>query len=143
MPDVFQNIFDYSVNFNTLALLGQKAAMNANVEIPGVENELTVTDQSFGGEVLAVRQPVLVDLWAAWCGPCRMIAPLIHELAVEYAGRIKVVKLNVDENPETAARFNISSIPILLVFKNGRVVDRITGLTSKKALANKLDAQLN
>ncbi|HEY1717531.1 MAG TPA: thioredoxin [Verrucomicrobiae bacterium] len=117
--------------------------MNANVEIPGVENELTVTDQSFGGEVLAVRQPVLVDLWAAWCGPCRMIVPLIHELAVEYAGRIKVVKLNVDENPETAARFNISSIPTLLVFKNGRVVDRITGLTSKKALANKLDAQLN
>jgi thioredoxin 1 len=115
--------------------------MNINFEAP--ENELVVTYQFFDSEVLAVQQPVLVDLWAAWCGPCRMIAPLVHELAVEYAGRAKVVKLDVDNNPETAARFGIASIPTLLIFKNGRLVDRVVGFTSKKTLAGKLDAQLN
>lgn len=117
--------------------------MNTNLPILENENELTITDQSFGSEVLRVQQTVLVDLWAAWCGPCRMISPLIHELAVEYVGRAKVVKLNVDDNPDTAARFGISSIPTLLIFKNGKLVDRIVGLTSKKTLVSKLDAQLN
>src|SRR5271169_5813488 len=107
--------------------------MNTHFEAP--ENELMVTDQSFSSEVLAGAQPVLVDLWAPWCGPCRMIAPVVNELAAEYAGRAKVVKLNVDENPETAARFRVSSIPTLLIFKNGRLVDRVTGFTSKKTLA--------
>jgi thioredoxin 1 len=115
--------------------------MNTNIET--TEHELTVTDQSFDREVLAGQQPVLVDLWAAWCGPCRMIAPLVHELAAEYAGRAKVAKLNVDENPETAARFGIASIPTLLIFKNGQLVDRIVGAVSKKALVSRLNAQLN
>ncbi len=115
--------------------------MNANLK--NHESDLAVTDTSFASEVTAAEQPVLVDLWAAWCGPCRMIAPAIHELATEFAGRVKLVKLNVDENPETAARFGVSSIPTLLIFKNGRVGDRITGFTSKKTLAAKLDAQLN
>lgn len=117
--------------------------MNANLKDQENQDELSVTDASFASDVLAIEQPVLVDLWAAWCGPCRMIAPVIHELATEYAGRAKVLKLNVDENPETAARFGVSSIPTLLIFKNGKVVDRITGFTSKKNLASKLDAQLN
>jgi thioredoxin 1 len=115
--------------------------MNANLET--AESELTVTDQSFDREVLAAGETVLVDLWAAWCGPCRMIAPVIHELAVEYAGRAKVVKVDVDANPGTAARFDVASIPTLLIFKNGRLVDRVVGFTSKKILAGKLDAQLN
>ncbi len=115
--------------------------MNTNIET--TEHELTVTDQSFDREVLAGQQPVLVDLWAAWCGPCRMIAPLVHELAAEYAGRAKVMKLNVDENPNTAARFGIASIPTLLIFKNGQLVDRVVGAVSKKALAGRLAAQLN
>jgi thioredoxin 1 len=115
--------------------------MNSNFEAP--ENELTVTDQSFNREVLAGAQPVLVDLWAPWCGPCRMIAPLVNELAAEYAGRAKVKKLNVDENPQTAARFGVASVPTLLIFKNGRLVDRVVGFTYKKTLSDKLNAQLN
>jgi thioredoxin 1 len=114
-----------------------------NTNFKNQENVLAVTDASFASEVTAAEQPILVDLWAAWCGPCRMIAPAIHELATEYAGRARVVKLNVDENPETTTRFGVSSIPTLLIFKNGQVVDRITGFTSKKNLAAKLDAQLN
>lgn len=117
--------------------------MNAKSKILETENDLSDTDESFAGDVLENRRPVLVDLWAAWCGSCGTIASLIHELVGEYAGRAKVVKLNVDEAPETTARFGVSSIPTLLIFKNGQVVDRITGFTSKKILAAKLDAQLN
>ena len=117
--------------------------MTTNLKNQKGKDDLAVSDASFASDVLAVEQPVLVDLWAAWCGPCRMIAPLVHELATEFAGRAKVVKLNVDENPETAARFEISSIPTLLIFKKGRLVDRITGFTSKKSLAARLEAQLN
>jgi thioredoxin 1 len=117
--------------------------MTKNLKNQEGKSELAVTDASFASDVLAVEQPVLVDLWAAWRGPCRMIAPLVHELATEFAGRANVVKLNVDENPETASRFEISSIPTLLIFKNGRLVDRITGFTSKKTLATRLEAQLN
>jgi thioredoxin 1 len=115
--------------------------MNTNLEEP--RNELTVTDRSFDGQVLAVQEPVLVPLWAAWCGPCRMIAPLIDELRVEYAGRAKMAKIYVNENPKIVARFGVSSIPTLLIFKNGRLLDRMVGFTSKKTLAVKLDAQLN
>jgi thioredoxin 1 len=110
---------------------------------PKAVADLTVTDNTFTTHVLANAEPVLVDFWAPWCGPCRMIAPQIHELATEYGGRAKIVKLNVDENPETAARYNITGIPTLLIFKNGQVVDRVVGAVSKKTLATKLEAQLN
>lgn len=117
--------------------------MNANLEAPTSAASVTVTDNSFAATVLESSRPVLVDFWAPWCGPCRMIAPVIEELAGEFTGRATVAKMNVDENPATLTQLNITGIPALLVFKNGAVVERITGLTSKKALATKLAAHLN
>lgn len=102
-----------------------------------------VTDANFEQQVLKSNLPVLVDFWATWCGPCRMIAPVIEELAGEYAGKAVIAKLDVDANQETAARYGISSIPTLLVFKNGQVVDKVVGATSKKTLAARIDAHSN
>ncbi len=101
---------------------------------------LATNDLTFVQDVLESIQPVLVDFWAPWCGPCRMIAPAIEEIGKEFAGRARVVKLNVDENQETAARFGIASIPTLLYFRDGRVVDQLIGATSKKAIVTKLNA---
>jgi thioredoxin len=99
---------------------------------------VVVTDDTFVAEVEKSDVPVLVDMWAPWCGPCRMIAPTIEELAVEMAGRVKFAKVNTDENPATASRFQISSIPALLVFKGGREIDRIIGVQPKAAIAGRL-----
>ena len=98
-----------------------------------------VTDATFQDEVLNSDQPVLVDFWATWCGPCRTIAPTIEELASEYEGRAKVVKLDVDNNPQAAQQFGIRSIPSLLFFQGGRPVDQMVGVVPKKTLAEKLD----
>lgn len=100
---------------------------------------VTVTDATFQQEVLESDVPVLVDFWAAWCGPCRVIAPTIEELAAEYEGRAKVAKLDVDVNPQTAMQFGIRSIPTLLFFKDGHVADQAIGVLPKRALADKLD----
>jgi len=100
---------------------------------------VTVTDATFASEVEQSPLPVLVDAWAAWCGPCRMIAPAIDELAVELAGRVRVAKLNVDENPATASRFGIRSIPTLLVIAGGREVDRIVGAQPREAIRARLE----
>jgi len=98
-----------------------------------------ITDQTFEREVMQERgRPVLVDAWAPWCGPCRMIAPAIDQLAMESQGRYKISKLNVDENPQTASRYQIASIPTLLIFKDGQLIDRLIGLQSKPAIAERL-----
>ncbi|HEY3198705.1 MAG TPA: thioredoxin [Nitrospirales bacterium] len=100
---------------------------------------MTVTDATFAAEVESSHLPVMLDLWAPWCGPCRMVAPIIAELAEEMAGRVRVAKLNVDENPATAVRFNVSSIPTLLVLKKGQEIDRIVGMQPKSEIARRLE----
>ena len=102
----------------------------------------TFTDANFDSEVVNSTTPVLVDFWAAWCGPCRTVAPTIDALAEEYSGRVKVGKMDVDDNGNTAARFQIRSIPSLLVFKGGQVVDSRLGAVGKSELQKMLDAQL-
>ena len=101
-----------------------------------------VTDANFAATVERSPLPVLVDFWAAWCGPCRTIAPVIEQLAQELAGRVRVAKLNIDENPMTAARYNVQSIPTLLIFQNGEVKDRIIGALPKAEIVRRLQAAL-
>ena len=100
------------------------------------------SDDSFEADVLGSDQPVLVDFWAPWCGPCRMVAPTVEQVADEYAGKVRVGKVNTDENPQVAAGHNISSIPTLLLFKGGKVVDKTVGVAPKAALAAMLDRHL-
>jgi thioredoxin 2 len=107
-----------------------------------VVKPVVVTDANFAAEVEKSPLPVLLDLWAAWCGPCRMIAPVIEQLAVELAGKARVGKLDVDKNPLTAERFQARSIPTLLVLKNGREVDRLIGAHPKEAILQRLQAHL-
>jgi thioredoxin 1 len=102
---------------------------------------LELTDATFD-ETLKSDKPILVDFWAEWCGPCKMIGPVVEELANDYAGKAVIAKLNVDENPQITARFGVRSIPTLLVFKNGQIVDKQVGAVPKSVLAGKLEAQV-
>ncbi|MBN8577659.1 MAG: thioredoxin [Cyclobacteriaceae bacterium] len=102
---------------------------------------LELTDATFD-QTINSEKPVLVDFWAEWCGPCKMIGPVVEELASDYDGKAVVAKLNVDENPQVTARFGVRSIPTLLVFKNGQVVDKQVGAVPKSVLAQKLQAQV-
>ncbi|MDE0762303.1 MAG: thioredoxin TrxA [Cellvibrionales bacterium] len=104
------------------------------------DNLVHVTDTSFESDVLQSEIPALIDFWAAWCGPCKMIAPLLEELSDEYAGRIKVCKIDVDSNPETAAKYNVRGIPTLLVFKNGSIEATKVGALSKSQLVEFVDS---
>ncbi len=105
-------------------------------------SEITLTDQNFNKEVLQSDQVVLVDFWAPWCGPCRIVGPIVEQIAQEYLGKAKVGKLNVDENPVTSQNYGIMSIPSLLIFKNGQVVDQLIGAHPKEAIAERLDKAL-
>ena len=100
-----------------------------------------ITDANFE-EIINTDHPVLVDFWAEWCGPCKMIGPVVEELAGDYAGKAVIAKLNVDENPIVSAKFGIRSIPTLLVLKKGEIVDKQVGVVPKSVLAQKIDAQL-
>jgi thioredoxin 1 len=100
------------------------------------KNITDVTDENFKSEILDSTIPVLVDFWAAWCGPCRAIAPVVEELAAQYEGQVKIGKCNVDENPKTPGQYGIRAIPTLILFKNGTVAEQITGAVSKTTLEN-------
>ncbi len=103
---------------------------------------IKITSENFESEVVTSAVPVLVDFWAEWCGPCRMVLPVVEEIAVELAGKAKVGKVNVDDSPDLASRFDVASIPTLLIFKNGVVVDQMVGALPKPKLLERIKAQL-
>ena len=101
---------------------------------------VTITDDNFENEVIKSDKPVLIDFWAVWCGPCRMIAPIVEELATEYDGKVKIGKLDVDSNQQTSIKFGVRSIPTILIFKDGQIKETIIGAVPKKNIVEKLDA---
>ncbi|RZS45175.1 thioredoxin [Herbihabitans rhizosphaerae] len=103
---------------------------------------LPVTDETFAAEVLASEKPVLVDIWATWCGPCRMVAPVVEQIAAEHADSLRVVKLNYDENPRVGRDYQVMSVPTLLLFRDGEVIRTIVGAKPKAALLRELEAVL-
>jgi len=102
-----------------------------------------VTDESFAELVLGAELPVMVDFWAPWCGPCRMVAPIVEELAQAYDGRVLMAKMNTDENPQTPSRYGIMGIPTLILFRDGEEMDRVVGFVPRKALEERLQALMN
>jgi len=131
------------VDLEKIAQGNEAVCARCKKPLPVSSKPVTVTDATFGREVERSTLPVLVDLWAPWCGPCRMIAPVLEQLAAEMAGRVRIAKLNIDENQATAARFNVHSIPTLLILKSGREVDRLVGVLPKAEIARRLERAVN
>lgn len=127
---------------NRVALNSEKQAVCGKCKNPLIVSvsPIMITDANFAGEVENSKIPVLLDFWATWCPPCKMIAPTIDALAKELAGKVKIGKLDVDKNPRTASKFRVQSIPTLIIFKNGEEVDRIVGAQSKAAMMQRLQA---
>ena len=132
-----KNRVDADSQTDRIAKCGKCGATLA-VAAAGSDKPLTVTDQNFSQEIVNSQGVVLLDCWAPWCGPCRMVGPIMEQLAAEAQGRYRVAKLNVDDNPRTASQFQIQSIPTMLIFKNGKLVDRIIGAQPKPAIASRL-----
>jgi thioredoxin 1 len=124
-----------------LFIFGQLNRLTGNLKL-NAETMIEVTDANFDKEVLESNNPVIVDFWAEWCGPCRMVAPIVKEIGQEYEGRVVVAKLNVDNNPGVSAKFGIRNIPTILFFKNGQIVDKQVGAVPKNVLVAKLEAIL-
>ena len=103
---------------------------------------ITITDDNFEEEVIKSDKPVLIDFWAVWCGPCRMVAPIVEELAMEYEGKVKIGKLDVDSNQQTSIKFGVRSIPTILIFKDGKVKETIIGAVPKKNIVEKINAAI-
>jgi thioredoxin 1 len=118
---------------------GGHARRNFQEDPMASKNVLEVTDANFQSEIESHQGVAVVDLWATWCGPCRLIAPIVEQLATEYEGRVKVAKMDVDANPATAMRFNVRSIPTILFFRDGKVVDTVIGAVPKTVLAQRFD----
>lgn len=117
---------------------------NSNMKgrIQNMSHAAAVTKSDFSEKVIKSTRPVLVDFWAPWCGPCKMMAPTLDEIAAEYSGKVDVVKINTDENPDLAASYSISGIPTLILFKDGEPVDRVSGVQSKAALVDRINKAL-
>ena len=121
---------------------GKPLQTPSNGPLASAEKPLVVTDATFQTDVLGAPGVVLLDCWAPWCGPCRMVGPIMEQLASESNGRYGIAKLNVDENPRTASQFQIQSIPTMLIFKGGKLIDRIIGAQPKQAIAERLSRAL-
>lgn len=131
-----RNRVDQARLTNSEAKCGQ---CGEKLEVSNDAKPLVITDQTFEREVLTSGgKPVLVDCWAPWCGPCRIIGPVMDQLAAESQGQYRIAKLNVDENPQVASRFQITSIPTMLIFKDGKLIDRLVGVQPKPAIAERL-----
>ena len=141
------NFPPYTLFTHPICYLATPLAVHARTILTPTQNQMghkaiEITDANFD-EIISGDKPVLVDFWAEWCGPCRMVGPVVEELAGEYEGKVIVGKVDVDANPQTSMKFGIRSIPTLLVFKNGQIVDKQVGAVPKHVLAQKLEAQVS
>jgi len=123
-------------------VLIDEVSVNTDEVYVSSEHVVQITDASFEEQVVKAGKPVLIDFWAEWCGPCKMIAPMLNEIAAEYQGKLTIAKLNIDENPKTPQRFNVRGIPTLILFKNGQVEGQKVGALRKSDLAAFLDSKL-